>query len=710
MIKNKTVKIHNIFIILIVFLFVLIIAKLIYVAVSPKVDGMDLKAFASSRNTKKEILVAPRGTLYDKSGEILAQNVNSYTVIAYLNPKRTTNKDDPKHVIDKENTAIKLSPLINMTKERILELLNMEAYQVELGPGGRGLTELVKDEIKALDLPGIDFVSSTKRYYPNADFLSYTLGYAKTDNEGHIIGELGLELYYNDILTGKNGTREFQQDMYGYQIANTASNTVEAKAGDNIYLTIDTNIQMFTEEAIKTMKESGMEWGTATVMNAKTGEILGVSSYPSFDPNIKNITSYTDPFVSYVYEPGSTMKIFSFMAAMEAGIYNGDEIYHSGEIKIDDKKVNDWNNVGWGDISFDKGFHASSNVAATILAQKLGRQKLKDFYESLGFGNITGINLPGEQYGAIDFKYNIEVANAAFGQGMSSTTIELLQALTSLANDGEVVKPYLIKKIVDGNTKKVKKVGKTEKLNKVASTETINKMKKLMYGVVNEKDGYSTGNSYIVDGLNVIGKTGTAQIASKNGGYLSGEYNVIRSFAGLFPYEDPEIIVYTTASKLASPKALTKATKNLMEDTATYYNIRSDYVENEKSTTVLKSYVNKKTSKVKEEILSNKLYPIIIGDGDTIISQYPKSGVKLNENEKVFLLSSSKELKHPNMIGWSRADVNSYANMLGLDVIVSGYGYVKSTNIPSNSIIDKSFKIEVTLEPIYKKEEVKKSS
>ena len=179
--KARTIRINRVFLMVVVFLFAVIIAKLVYVGLSPVVDGVNIKEFADSRNTKKETIVANRGTIYDLNGEILAQNVNSYTVIAYLSESRTTDPDNPYHVVDKEKTAKLLAPIINMTEERILELLNYDAYQVELGPGGRGLTELVKEEIEALDLPGIDFIKSTKRYYQNADFLSYTIVYAKTD-------------------------------------------------------------------------------------------------------------------------------------------------------------------------------------------------------------------------------------------------------------------------------------------------------------------------------------------------------------------------------------------------------------------------------------------------------------------------------------------------------------------------------------------------
>ncbi len=701
--KARTIRLNKVFWMVVVFLFALIIAKLLYVALSPVVDGVNIKEFADSRNTKKETIVANRGTIYDSNGEILAQNVNSYTVIAYLSESRTTDPENPYHVVDKEKTAKLLSPIINMTEERIFELLNYDAYQVELGPGGRGLTELVKEEIEALDLPGIDFIKSTKRYYPNADFLSYTLGYAKTDESNNVIGELGVELYYNELLTGKNGHKEYQSDMYGYQIANTEPIIEEAEDGNDIYLTIDTNIQMFVEQAMNTLTEKGVDWASISITNAKTGEILGVSSSPSFDPNIKDIESYYDPFVSYTFEPGSTMKIFSFMAAIENGMYDGEEIYQSGTIKIGEDKVTDWNDYGWGKITFDRGFYASSNTAATLLAQRLGRDKLKDFYESLGLGKITGINLPEEQTGVINFKYDIEVANASFGQGMSVTPIQMVQALTLLGNNGTIIKPYIIKKIVDGE--EIVYEGAREEIGKVASPETIKEVLELMYGVVNSGDSITTGSSYKVDIVNLAGKTGTAQIASESGGYMTGYYDNIRSFAGVFPYEDPEIIVYAAVRRLTDSSLISDAVTALVEDVATYLNITSTEIVIKEGTYELDSFINTDVDETKESLTKNGFEVVVIGDGSKVIDQYPKKGMTINEKDKIFFLTNGNNKTYPDMTNWSRSDVTSFANLIGLSVSFDGYGYVKNPTIEKGETINLNQTLKLTLEPLYNLDE-----
>lgn len=697
--RMTTVKINKFFVFGVVFLFALIIFKLVVVGTFKEVDGVNIKEFASSRDTVKTTLTAERGKIRDRNGEILAQNVNSYTVIAYLSPSRTDDKDNPAHVVDKEMTAKKLSPIIDMTEKEILNLLDTDAYQVELGPGGRGITELVKEEIEALDLPGIDFIASVKRYYPYGDFMSYTIGYAKENNDNEIVGEFGVELAYDDILTGKNGYREYQQDIYGYKIANTPAIIKEPENGKDIYLTLDINIQMFLEQAIAKIQEDGVEWATFTVANAKTGEILGTASNPSFNPNTKNITNYHDPMVSYAYEPGSTMKIFSFMAAMENNVYKGSEKYKSGKIKVDEATIKDWNNYGWGEITYDNGFMASSNVAATNLAFKLGRNKLLDYYKKLGFGKKTNIGLPNEFSGQLNFKYKTELANASFGQGILTTPIQNVKALTVIANDGVLLKPYIISKVVDSETGKVVEKGKKETLGEVASKDTITKIKDLMEGVVSGDPYYATGTGYNVSGYNVIGKTGTAQIASSSGGYYDNE--VIKSFAGIFPKDDPEIILYVSVSRYGGN--LPAVVKSTIEDIGKYINVTPEEDKDKNAEYKLPSFINKDTAEVKKILASNKQEAVVIGTGDKVINQYPNKNAVLNYGSKVFLLTNSTDYKMPNLTGWSSGEVTNFGNLVGITFEFNGYGYVTSQSLKSGTNINASTKVKVNLKPKYKK-------
>lgn len=679
------------------------IFKLCYVVLSKDVDGTDLTAFADSRNTVTETLSAKRGTIYDYYGEILAQNVNSYTVIAYLSSSRTTNENNPQHVVDKEQTAQELSPIINMSKEQILKLLNQDLYQVELGPGGRGITELCKKQIKDLNLPGIDFVPSVKRYYKMGNFASYIIGYAKTNPKGEIKGEMGIESIYNDTLKGTNGKKTYQQDAYGYQLPDNNKHPVfieEAKDGSDIYLTIDNNIQLIAENAIYNFVDKyQLDWVTFSVMEAKTGAIVASASSPSFNLNtLDNIESYLNPLTSYTYEPGSTMKIYSFMAAIENGIYNGEETYPSGTIKLKDGTViKDFNNTGWGNITYNKGFAYSSNVAATKLAQQLGTKKLKTFYENLGFGKNTGIELPGELPGDIDFTYESELANASFGQGMTSTPIQNLQALTSLANNGTVLKPYIVDKIVD-NKGNITYQGKKTELNTVASSDTINQVKSLMYDVV--YNGFASSKHFAANNVTVIGKTGTAQIASPKGGYLTGNYDYIKSFAGLFPYEDPEYIIYVSVKQIiGETQDIADIVSDAIEEIAKYKNLveTSSDIDTNKIIT-LSNYISKETALTTDLLEKKGLKVVVLGDGKYITNQYPLQNSKVTYKNKVFLLTNSENFVMPNVIGWSGNEISTFCKLVGLKYKINGYGKVSSVNIEEKTPISKEMELEINLE------------
>ena len=432
--KRSRVKINKVLIVLFFFAFLGAIIKLAYVAISPVVDGTNLDDFVSQRNTEKETLYASRGDIYDINGEILAKNVNSYTLVAYLSESRTTDPKNPEHVVDKEATAKALSEVLDMDYDYALKRLNTEgAYQVEFGVSGRDLSENKKAEIEALDLDGIGFISGSKRYYKQGSAASYIIGYARSNEVGEIVGEMGIESYYNEELKGTDGETMYAKDAYGYQMGD-AYYTIEPVSGSNIYLTLDSQIQLILEDVMNTMEEENeFAWATFTVMDAKTGAIVGSANSPDFNPNtLEGLTSYVNPLVGYTYEPGSTMKIFSWLAAMENGVYDGEEEFMSGSVEVTGYPIYDFNNAGWGMINYDTGFAYSSNVGATYLALKLGSEKLRSFYESLGFGQKTGIELPGEESGVLRMTYDLETATASFGQGITTTPIQTLQALSTV--------------------------------------------------------------------------------------------------------------------------------------------------------------------------------------------------------------------------------------------------------------------------------------
>lgn len=690
----------------------LLYIKLAYLSLSPVVYGKNMKDFASTRNTVRKTIQASRGNIYDISGNALAINVSSYTLIAYLEESRSEGSAVLKHVKDIEGTAKALAEVLDGDAEKIKTILENgvenDRYQVEIGSIGKGITELKKDEILALNLPGISFTESKKRYYPNGDFASYVLGYAKEqevkkDGETaiEIVGEMGIEAKYDDILKGEDGYLEYQQDRYGYKIAGTKEINNEAKDGADIYLTLDASIQRFVEtEIIEISDKYHPEWSVLTVMDAKTGEILGASSSPSFDPNVRVVERYENPFATTAYEPGSTMKIYTYMCAIENGNYDGNYTYQSGSIKIGDDKISDWNDYGWGRITLDKGFEYSSNVGVVNLIQKyLTKEKLKDCFKKYGFGRKTGIEFPREASGNLNFNYEVEVATAGFGQGINTTVVQQLQASTIIASGGYMITPHIVSKIVDPNTEETLYESKLDKSEQLVKKSTVEKMKELMYNTIHGTDSGTAGRSYNIEGYDLIGKTGTAQIYEVGKGWLKGANDYIYSSLILYPKDDPQIIIYGAMKKPTHGKysGLATAVKNLVKNISKYKNIYTgESTSDAVYTTVLKSYIGKPLETAKKELENYHLDVITIGNGDKIISQYPSPSKLLIEKDKVILITNSKEKKIPNMKGWSKVEVETFCKLLNIPLESTGTGYLTEMNVKADDTITEETILKVT--------------
>lgn len=686
--KNQKWKITN----LVFFIFLLIILALYgqycYLALSKKIYGRDMNKFAANRNTVSVDLIAKRGKIFDVNGETLALNVKSYNVIAYLSESRDDG-NKKRHVVDKEETAKKLAEVLDGDYKYIYERLNSKLYQVQFGNYGRNINELKKIEIQKLKLPGIDFEESSTRYYPSGNFASQIIGYAKNNDDGNIEGKLGIESKYNRKLKGTNGFYSYQQDSNGYKIPDTPEQRQEAIDGDDIYLTIDSSIQRFVESAITSVTEEYQpEWDLIEVMDAKTGAILGSGTSKGFDPNnIPKEMSYENPLVSYLFEPGSTMKIYTYMCAMEKGVYDGNKKYKSGSYKIEDDTINDWKKIGWGDITYDTGFEYSSNVAiANIIKDYLSLKELKECQQKFGFGKKTNIELSSEASGSLNYKYPIEVVAAGYGQGILTTPVQHLQALSVIANDGYMVTPHIIAKTTDGETKE-EQITKTKKDNKkIMSTKTVNQIKELMGKVIS--DDWATGYKYNIEGFDIIGKTGTAQIYEK-GHYLKGTTDYIASISLMYPKEDPQVIIYAAIKKPKSNPnyALTDCIKALIQNIAKYQGTFSDYEKEIASKTVkLENYQGQTVEDIKKKLTEYKINIITVGSGSNIIDQYPKKGNKITIGDKLILITDG-EIKMPNMNGWSRSEVIAFCKLLNIEYKIEGNGYVVSQSIGENNNI-----------------------
>ncbi len=705
--KKKSNKIVNnikypyLFLFAFFLFFGVLIYRVFYLATSTVVDGVDLQNLAKSRTTRTDILFAKRGSIFSSDGDVLAQNVSSYKLIAYLDESRTTNKNNPQHVVDKNKTANDLANVLGCDASEILKYLNKEnVYQTEFGTIGKNINEITKRKIDELKLPGIDFIESYKRYYPKGTFASYSIGYAKNNEDDlTLIGEMGIEKEYNNELSGEDGYITYQKDLRGYQINGTPTVRKDAVQGKDIHLTINSSIQFFVEQALANQDVNyDWEWFNITIADAKTGAILATETSPTFDPNKRNITNYLDISVAAPYEPGSTMKTFTYMAAMENGVYNGSETYLSGVYKTQDgTEIGDWNRNGWGILTFDKGYAMSSNVAVINMINKhMNASMLREYYRKLGFGSKTGVGLPNESSGSLVFKYETEIYNAGFGQGITTTPMQHIQALTSLTNDGILLKPYIIKKVSDPETGNTFETYDKYEIGRVASSSTVDKMLQLMDDCVNGQG--NTGSGYRIDSGELIGKTGTSQI-SEGGGYLSGKNDIISSFAGVYPKSDPKVIIYAAVKRPTdgSQKPISNAVKEVV------YNIENYYGEDNNNTVIdvneykVNNYVNRDIKSVEEELKSNNIKYMFLGNGDRIIKQYPLNNSNITSLDTIYLVTSLDNILMPNLVGLSSREALSVLDTLKIKYKVEGDGYVNFQSIPAGTLLNSDMEVSLNL-------------
>ncbi|AGK52979.1 penicillin-binding protein [Bacillus sp. 1NLA3E] len=682
-------------------LFFVLLFHYLSMQITGEAHGQVLAAKAQQKYTKESVIDASRGTIYDRKGEVVAKDTTSYKIVAILDKKMTTDPKNPKHVVDPAMTARKLAKYIPMSENEIYKQLSKKGpFQVEFGNAGRDVSHQVKTEIEALKLPGITFMRDKKRFYPNGIFASHLVGFVEKkeekDGSSKTVGQLGVESTLNDVLTGKNGKVDYESDLWGYLLPDGKEKITPAHDGDDVYLTIDKSIQTFLEDAMnKVVAEYKPQKMIAIVADPKTGEILAMGQRPTFHPKTREglEKSWRNEAIEDSFEPGSTMKIFTLSAAVNEGAFNPNELYQSGSYKVtpNSKSIHDHNGVGWGTISFLEGVQRSSNVGFARLAnEKLGFDKFREYLTKFGFDGPTGIDLPNETSGSIVFRYPIDKVTTAFGQGTAITPIQQIQAATAVANDGKMMKPHVISKIVDPNTGKTIKEEKPEVAGTPISAETAKEVRDILGTVITSPNG--TGSRYRIDGYDIAGKTGTAQIPGAKG-YLTGAKNYVFSFLGMAPKDDPKLVVYVAVqqpeieSYFDGSIPVSMIFNPVMKNSLQYLNIKPGSVEKAKINT-LPNLTQMSIEGAKETLNQKGLQHVIIGDGSTVIEQLPAQNEEILEGEKV-VLKTDGNLKMPDLTGWSRRDVMKIAKVAGLKLTVSGTGYVITQNIEQGTVLTK---------------------
>lgn len=669
-------------------------------------SGQDLLMKANEKYLVQSQEQPERGKIYDRNGKVLAEDVERFKLTAVIDKKADEGSDKPRHVVDKKKTAEKLATVIDMKAKDIEKMLdNKKAFQVEFGRQGSDLTYQQKDKIEKMNLPGIQLYPETERFYPNGNFASHLIGMAqKNPDTGELKGALGVEKVFDSYLAGKRGMLSYIHDIWGY-IAPNSKHQVAPQRGDDVHLTIDSNIQVFVEEALNNLDDHfAPKDAFAVVMDAHTGEILAFSQRPTFNPETgKDFgKKWANDLYQNTYEPGSTFKTFGLAAAIQEGKFKPDEKYMSGHKTIMGSKISDWNRVGWGKIPMSLGFTYSSNTLMMHLQDLVGSDKMKSWYEKFGFGKKTGGLFDGEAPGGIAWDNELQQKTSAFGQSTTVTPVQMLQAQSAMFNKGNMLKPWYVSSIDNPVKHKTLYTGKKEIAGKPITENTASKVMKQLDLVVNSDKSHA--QNYRIKGYRIGGKTGTAQVADPdNGGYVEGPFPYFVSFIGHAPSKDPKVVVYAGMSLAQKNKqeayemGVSKAFNPIMENTLKYLNVGKDNeASSKKAFTTSPEVVGQSVEKAEDTLKSHNLKPVVIGSGENVTGQSPNTTDKTIPYSKV-LLKTDGDLTMPDMKNWSKDDLLAFESLTGISVKIKGSGFVTDQSIsPATSLKDKK-EIEVKL-------------
>lgn len=688
----------------IAFVFLLFVGRFLYLSISKTIAGENISERVSNLYKRDEILKSVRGAIYDNSGNVIAEDSHSFTLYAILDKSSLDYKGKPMYVVDKKKTAEKLSTVIPLSEKKILKYLHPKhkAYQVEFGTAGSGISLATKKKIMAMHLPGIHFDETPSRLYPNGRFASHIIGIAQpfNDKKNHsinLIGTMGIEKYFNKVLSGKDGRRIALVDAGEYQLPGGQHSYKAPINGNNIYLTIDSQLQIYLENLLDAVQNKYKPKAlTAIVEDVKTGKIMAASQRPTFDPATRKglNDNWRNILVQDSYEPGSVFKILSITAAIQEGKYNPKEYYRSGSITFNGSTIHDWNYTGWGAIPFEQAFPRSSNVGMSILVNRLGRHTWRRYLDNYHIGKKTNITLPDENSGLINIHSQIDQAVTSFGQGINVNALQMMQVYSALANSGQMLKPQLVEKIVSSSGKVIKRYKKIKVGKPVYSQETAQTTLKLMRDVV-EKE-YGTGMTYKIPGKSIAVKTGTAQIAGIYGGYLKGDRNYLFSVVGLTPADNPRYCIYIT---MKQPQIMSDPPETIMSlifkplINRVSVSSKVDMMDEQITIPSVKGQSREQAVRLLEKM---GLYVETIGSGHKVEAQSILANTKVNPNSKIIIFTGGI-IRCPNMKGWTIKQVTQFANISKVKVEVLGKGKVyKQSRIP-RSILNRNSKVKVEL-------------
>ena len=694
--------------------------------------GTDLVKEAKKVHQITRIVPAKRGTIYDRNGVPIAEDATSYNVYAVIDKKYKSATGKILYVEDAQfnKVAEVFHKYLDMDEAYVKEQLSQpNLTQVSFGAKGNGITYAnmmaIKKDLKDASVEGIDFTTSPNRSYPNGQFASSFIGLAQLheneDGSKSLLGTSGMESSLNSILAGKDGIITYEKDRLGNIVPGTEQVSQQTVDGKDVYTTISSTLQSFMETQMNAFQEKVKgKYMTATLVSAKTGEILATTQRPTFDADTKEgLTKdfvWRDILYQSNYEPGSTMKVMTLAAAIDNNTFPGGEVFNSSELKVADTTIRDWDVneglTGGGMMTFSQGFAHSSNVGMTLLEQKMGDATWLDYLSRFKFGVPTRFGLTDEYAGQLPADNIVNIAQSSFGQGVSVTQTQMLRAFTAIANDGIMLEPKFISAIYDSNNQSVRKSQKEVVGNPVSKdAASLTRTHMVLVGtdpVYGTMHNHSTGKPTVtVPGQNVALKSGTAQIADeKNGGYLIGSTNHIFSAVSMNPAENPDFILYVTvqqpehysgiqlgefANPILERAVAMKDSLNLQSTAKTL-----DQVTNQ-SAYAMPSIKDISPGDLAEALRRNIVQPIVVGTGTKIKESSVEEGTNLAPNQQVLLLSDKAE-EVPDMYGWTKATAEAFSKWLNIELEFEGSGStVQKQDVRANVAIKNIKKITLTL-------------
>ena len=715
-----------------VFLFAVFLVNFAVIIGTGSKFGVDLVKEASKVHQTTRTVPAKRGTIYDRNGTPIAEDATSYNVYAIIDKEYKSANGKILYVEESQYSKVAevFHKYLDMDESYVKEQLSQpNLKQVSFGVKGNGITYAnmmsIKKDLETAKVEGIDFTTSPNRSYPNGKFASSFIGLAQLheneDGSKSLIGTSGVESSLNSLLAGTDGIITYEKDRLGNIVPGTEQVTRQTVNGKDVYTTLSSPLQSFMESQMDAFQEKLKgKYMNATLVSAKTGEILATTQRPTFDADTKEgITEdfvWRDILYQSNYEPGSTMKVMTLAAAIDNNTFPGGEYFNSSELKIADATIRDWDvNAGLsaGSImTYLQGFAHSSNVGMTLLQQKMGDATWLDYLNRFKFGIPTRFGMSNEYGGQLPEDNIVNIAMSAFGQGISVTHTQMLRAFTAIANDGVMLEPKFISALYDPNDQTARK-SQREVVGNPVSKEAASLTRENMilvgtdpvYGTMYNQ---LTGKPIVtVPGQTVSVKSGTAQIADEqNGGYLVGKTNYIFSVVTMHPSENPDFILYVTVQQpehFSNPWFGEFANPILERASAMKESLNlQSTAKNLDQVTTTTSYAMPATKDyspgdMAEELRRNLVQPIVIGSGTKIKESSVSEGTNLDANEKVLLLSDKVE-EMPDLYGWSKKNVETFAKWLNLEVEFEGSGQtVTKQSVRANTALKNIQKIKITL-------------